>query len=98
MRLNFIAGLFLGSAIVAVFTASLYGNRTSRLLEAEQRAQATERKLQATQSKLDMLLDLDEFRRKDRNAVNPNGVEVKPEDRIPAPKEPFPVAPVGEQD
>lgn len=97
MRLNFVAGLFLGSSAVflcGVAMAARYfpppvENYPEFRRECQKRQQAeTER--DALRREL-TLLELDMLRRKNPNAVNPNGVDVPEKDRIPAPKEPLPI-------
>lgn len=85
---RFLVGLFVGSFLSTLFGTTLGQVWFRPVVESyPEYRQEQERRRQVE------LLLLDSYRRGSSNPILPRGVEVPRQDRIPAPKVPFPTAP-----
>lgn len=96
--MRFIAGLFIGSSIVAVFgfanAHARYREHADQLIELDhKRIIAVWEKEQAEKKAADLAVLLDTLRRAEANPVYPKGPILPAGDLIPAPAVPFPVEP-----
>ena len=98
--MNFVYGMFAGSflatafgvAVMNKFPLSIESHPDYRREHNARHMAEFDRDQLASEVNRSKLL-LDTYRRSTRDPVNPAGVDVRPDDRIPAPAVPLPVAP-----